>query len=70
MLEALAVMVLGHGVHFLNRPLGFYLVIAATLMFFRGYFLLVRRRERVVEMNDRVIEQRLVADRFREMQEP
>ena len=68
-LEALAVILLGYGVHFLNRPLGDYLMFAASLVFLRGYNLAATRRSRAVEMNDSVIDQRLVAQRFRDMQE-
>jgi hypothetical protein len=68
-LEALAVILFGYGVHYLNRPLGDYLMFAAGLMFLRGYNMAAQRRERVVEMNDRAIEQRLDAERFRELQE-
>jgi hypothetical protein len=66
--EVLPVILLGYGVHHLNRPLGDYLMMAATLVFFRGYNLALQRRERVMEMNDHAIEQRLIAERFREIQ--
>jgi hypothetical protein len=53
----------------LNRPLGDYLMFAASFVLLRGYNLAMQRRERAVAMNDRVIEQKIVAERFREMQE-
>jgi hypothetical protein len=69
-LEALAVILLGYGVHCLNRPLGDYLMLAAALMFMRAYNLVVQQRDAAIQMNDRAIEQRQVAERFREMQQP
>ena len=69
-LESLAVALLGYGVHCLDRPLGDYLMFAASLVFLRGYNLAATRRSRAVEMNDSVIEQKIVAERFRDMQEP
>jgi hypothetical protein len=68
-LEALAMILLGYGIHHLNRPLGDYLMMAAALVFLRGYNLAAQQRDRAVEMNDSVIEQQLVAERFRDMQE-
>jgi hypothetical protein len=67
-LEALAAILLGYGVHYLNRPLGDYLMMAASLVFLRGYNHAVQQRDRAIEMNDAVIEQQLVAERFRDMQ--
>jgi hypothetical protein len=69
-LEALAVILLGYGVHYLNRPLGDYLMLAAALVFMRAYNLVVQQRDAAIQMNDRAIEQRQVAERFREMQQP
>jgi hypothetical protein len=68
-LEALMVILLGYGVHFLNCPLGDYLMCAASLVFLRGWNLAATRRSRAVEMNDSVIEQRIIGERFRDMQE-
>jgi hypothetical protein len=68
-LEALAVILLGFGVHYLNPPLGYYLMMAASLVFLRGYSMAVEQRTRAVELNDMVIEEKLVADQFRDMQE-
>jgi hypothetical protein len=68
-LESLAVILLGYGVHYLNRPLGDYLMIAASLVFVRGYSLAIQQRDRAVAMNDAVIEQQIVAERFRDMRE-
>ena len=67
--EALALILLGYGVHRLNHPLGDYLMVAASIVLMRGYNLAAQRRSRAIEMNDSVIEQRLVAERFRDMQE-
>ena len=61
---------LGYGIHHLNRELGDYLMLAASLVFLRAHNLVVERRSRAIEMNDAVIEQKLIADRFRDMQEP
>ena len=66
--EALAMILLGYGVRCLNRPLGDYLMIASSLAFLRIYNLVARQRDRAIAMNDRVIEQQIVADRFRDMQ--
>jgi hypothetical protein len=66
--EALLVILLGYGVHHLNRPLGDYLMVAASVVLLRGYNIAAQRRLRAMEMNDSVIEQRLVAERFRDMQ--
>jgi hypothetical protein len=68
-LEALAVILLGYGVHYLNRPLGDYLMLAASFVFLRGYGFAVQQRDRAIAMNDAVIEQKLVAEKFRDMQE-
>jgi hypothetical protein len=68
-LEAFAVIVLGYGVHHLSRPLGDYLMIAASIVFLRGYNMALQQRTRAIELNDMVIEERLVADRFHDMQE-
>jgi hypothetical protein len=69
-LESAAVLVLGFVVHSANRPLGDYLMVAATLLLVRGYHFDTQQRDRAVALNDSVIEQRMVAERFREMQEP
>jgi hypothetical protein len=66
--ESLTAFLLGFGVHCLNRPLGDYLMFAAAFVFVRGYNLAVQRRDRAIRMNDQMIEQRLVAEQFREMQ--
>jgi hypothetical protein len=65
--EALAVILLGLGVHCLSRPLGDYLMLAATLVFLRAYGFAAEQRSRAVELNDSVIEQQLVAERFRDV---
>ena len=41
----------------------------SSLVFLRGYNLAATRRSRAVEMNDSVIEQRIIAEKFRYMQE-
>jgi hypothetical protein len=68
-LEALAAILLGWGVHHFNRPLGDYLMLAASLVFLRVYGLAAHQRRIVVEMNDRMVQQQLIADRFRELRE-
>ncbi len=45
-------------------------MLAAALVFMRAYNLVVQQRDAAIQMNDRAIEQRQVAERFREMQEP
>jgi hypothetical protein len=66
--ESLTAFLVGFGVHCLNRPLGDYLMFAAAFVFVRGYNLAMQRRERAIRMNDQVIEQKLIAEQFREMQ--
>ncbi len=68
--EALLAILLGYGVHFLNRPLGDYWVFASAVMFLRGYHLAAEHRDRAIAMNDAVVEQQLVGNLFRDMQEP
>jgi hypothetical protein len=67
-LEALAVVLLGFGIHYMTPPLGDYLMLAAGLMLLRGYCHLIQQRDRLIAMNDQAIEQRIVAERFRDMQ--
>jgi len=69
-LEALVVILVGYGVHYLNRPLGDWLMIAATLVFLRVYNLTSQQRSGAVAMNDRVIDQQMVAERFRKTHDP
>jgi hypothetical protein len=68
-LEMLLVTVLGVGIHHLNRPLGDYVMLAAVFALLRNYGVASMIRIRSVEMNDAVIEQKQVADEFREMQQ-
>ncbi|HEX4488854.1 MAG TPA: hypothetical protein VH088_21440 [Terriglobales bacterium] len=68
-LESLAVVGVGFLVRQLNRPLGDYLLLAASFVFVRGYSLAAQLRNRAVQMNDSAVEQQMVAERFREMQE-
>lgn len=69
-LDAAIALLLGYGVHHLNIPLGDYLMTAASVVLLRDYAIGSDQRTRAVEMNDRVIEQKLVAEKFRSMQEP
>jgi hypothetical protein len=68
-LEAFIVIAVGYGVHYLNAPLGYYLMTAAVVLLLRGYGRVSEQRSRALELNDKVIEQKLVAERFRTMQE-
>jgi hypothetical protein len=68
-LEAWGAILVGFGVHHLNQPLGDYLMLAATFVLLRGYGLAAQQRSRAVDLNDSVIEQRMVAEQFRGMQE-
>jgi len=68
-LESLLVILLGYGVHHLNRPLGAYLILAGVFVFLRGYSVASMMRQRAVELNDAVIEQKEVAEQFRQMQD-
>jgi hypothetical protein len=67
-LEALAVVLLGFGIHYMTPPLGDYLMLAAGLMLVRRYCHVIQQRDRLIAMNDQAIEQRIVAERFRDMQ--
>jgi hypothetical protein len=67
-LESLTVFGVGFWVACLNRPLGDYLMLASTLMFLRGVLLVSRLRAEATEMNDMMIEQKIVAARVRDMQ--
>ena len=68
-LDAVIAILLGWGVHHLNVPLGDYLMAAASLLLFRDFAIASEQRNRAVQMNDQVIEQKLVAEKFRAMQE-
>jgi hypothetical protein len=65
--EALAAILFGFGVHLLNRPLGDFLMIAAIFVFLRGYNDGIRVRDRAIRMSDALIEQKVVAEQFREI---
>lgn len=67
--ESLLVILLGYGIHHLNQPLGDYLIIAGVFVFLRGYSMASMMRQRAVELNDAVIEQKEVAEQFRQMQQ-
>ena len=69
-LEAMAVIALGYGIHRLNQPLGDDVMGAATLAFLRISSFTSQQRGRAIAMNDRAIEQKWVAERFRDMHEP
>jgi hypothetical protein len=68
-LESLLVILLGFGIHHLNRPLGAYLILAGAFVLLRGYSLASMMRQRAVELNDAVIEQKEVAEQFGQMQQ-
>jgi len=68
-LEALLAILLGYGVHHLNKPLGDYLMLAASFVLLRAYGSDSEQRTKALDLNDSVIEQRMIAERFRAMQE-
>ncbi len=69
LVEAVLVLCIGFAIHLLNRPLGDYLMLAGVFVLVRGYCVASALRERAVELNDAVIEQREIAENFRQMQE-
>jgi len=69
MVEAVLVLGIGFVIHLLNRPLGDYMMMAGVLVLVRGYFVASALRNRAVELNDAVIEQREIADHFRQIQQ-
>jgi hypothetical protein len=69
MVEAVLVLGIGFAIHLLNRPLGDYLMLAGVFVLVRGYCVASALRERAVELNDAVIEQREIAEHFRQMQQ-
>jgi hypothetical protein len=68
-LEAIAIGLLGTAIHPWTHPLGDYLVMAASMVLARNYCLAVRQRDQAIAMNDMVIEQQMVVDRFRDLQQ-
>ena len=67
--EALLAMGVGYAVCWVNRPLGHYLLLASTFVLLRAYSFASHLRHRAVELNDSVLQEQIVAERFREMQE-
>jgi hypothetical protein len=67
--EALLAMGVGYAVCWVNRPLGHYLLLASTFVLLRAYRFAAQLRSRAVELNDSVLQEQIVAERFREMQE-
>lgn len=68
-LESLVVLLIAYGIHAVTRTLGDYLLVAGIFVLLRSYGIAVAKRQRAVEMNDAVIEQREVAEAFRQMQQ-
>jgi hypothetical protein len=68
-LESLLVLFVGFVIWILNRPLGDYLMMAGVFVLVRGYFVASALRDRAVELNNAVIEQREIAEQFRQMQQ-
>jgi hypothetical protein len=66
-LESVAALVAGFLLHHFYRPLGDYVLSAATVVLLRGYNYDMNQRDRAVEMNDSVIETQMAAEKFREM---
>ena len=68
-LESLLVIGFGFVVHLLSRPLGDYLMASGVFIFLRGWSMASMIRQRAVELNDAVLEQREIAEQFRQMQQ-
>lgn len=66
--EAIALIGLGFGVRWLNRPMGNYLIFAASLMLVRSVKLAYDLHCRVTDMQDRALEQKYVAEQFKRYQ--
>jgi prepilin signal peptidase PulO-like enzyme (type II secretory pathway) len=66
--EPVLVALLGAWIGNYNAPLGIYLVVAAVCMAVASLQDELALRRRVMEMNDAVSEQRVIAEQFREMQ--
>jgi hypothetical protein len=67
--EALLAMCVGYATSWLNKPLGHYLLLASSFLLVRAYGHASQLRGRAVELNDSLIEQKMVAERFREIQD-
>jgi hypothetical protein len=67
--EALLAMCVGYAIGLVNKPLGHYLLLASSFVLVRAYAHASQLRSRAVELNDSVIEQKMVAERFREIQD-
>jgi hypothetical protein len=68
-IEALFVLLVAYCIYHENRLLGDYLLTAGGIVFFRTFCFAVARRQRTVELNDAVIEQREVSKIFNSMQQ-
>jgi hypothetical protein len=66
--EVILAFLIGFAVHCVNRPLGDYLMFATAFVFVREYNLAMQQRDRAIRMNDRMIEQRVLAEQLREIQ--
>lgn len=69
LLESLLVLLIGFVTRLMNRPLGDYLMLAGVFVLVRVYCIASALRERAVELNDTVIEQKQIAEHFRQMQQ-
>ncbi|MCE9592333.1 MAG: hypothetical protein K8S99_17650 [Planctomycetes bacterium] len=65
--EPLLVLAVGYLVWQLNRPLGMYLILSAAALFLVAVLTERYERARAMDMNDAVIEQHRLAERFREL---
>jgi hypothetical protein len=68
-LEAVCVIVLGSVLIHLSKPLGDYIMVASGFVLIRAWGLASQRRNQALDLRDSVIEQQMVAEEFRAMQE-
>jgi len=66
-LEAFIAILVALVVHLFSRPLGDYLMVATSLVLVRGWFMLARQRHQVTVMNDLVIEQKVISQKFNDV---
>ncbi|HEY1685904.1 MAG TPA: hypothetical protein VGG19_14160 [Tepidisphaeraceae bacterium] len=65
--EAIIALAGSYGLHFLYRPLGYYLMAASGLVLLRILSYDRDIKDRAIDLNDSIIDQELLVDRFREM---
>lgn len=65
--EPLLVLAVGYIASLMNRPLGVYIMVSAAALLLTAILTEQYERVRAMDMNDAVIEQRQLAERFREL---